>query len=462
MEQHAPALDLSASPLDASDIQGIVLQERPTPYLGAYFLLRIDDPSDGRQMLQRLLPHVTSAAHWHSPNDGAWLTVALTFAGLQRLGVPQASLDTFSPEFRAGMASRAEKLNDTEESSPAHWERPLGTSDVHVALAVFAPDAPTLETVLVAARAARQALPGVTVVYRQDVGMLPTGRTHLGYQDGISNPVIAGSGRTPLPGQSVIKAGEFLFGYHDESGAMPPMPQPEALGRNGSYLAFRKLHMRVATFRSYLHTAATDAADEALLAAKMVGRWPSGAPLVLAPTKDEPALGADPQRRSNFGYAADDPNGLKCPVGAHIRRAFPRDELGDLAANVNIHRMLRRGTVYGPPLPDGVLTDDGIDRGIVFSWLGASLSRQFEFVKSTWLESSIFNGLGDEKDPIAGNNDGSGTFTIPHSPIRRRLHDLPAFTITRGGEYCFVPSMHGLRWLADGEYVATGSSGSEH
>jgi deferrochelatase/peroxidase EfeB len=249
-----------------------------------------------RPHLQRLLPHVTPAARWQHPNDGAWLNVGLTYAGLQRLGLPQASLDSFAPEMRAGMAARAAILSDTGDSAPAHWERPLGSGDVHVALALFAATTEDLQGALGAARAAQQTLPGVTLAYQQDVGMLPNGRTQLGYHDGISNPIVEGSGRVPSPGERVIKAGEFLFGYPDESGVTPPMPQPAVLGHNGSYFAYRKLHMRVAAFRSYLRSVAANAEDEALLAAKLIGRWPSGAPLVLAPTQDDPALGADPQR----------------------------------------------------------------------------------------------------------------------------------------------------------------------
>jgi deferrochelatase/peroxidase EfeB len=111
--------------------------------------------------------------------------------------------------------------------------------------------------------------------------------------------------------------------------------------------------------------------------------------------------------------------------------------------------MIRRGTSYGPALPDGVLEDDGIDRGIVFVSAGAHLKRQFEFVRTQWLNDGIFFGAPDVKDPLVGPNDGSGTFTIPQRPIRRRLQDLPPFVATRGGEYFFVPGLRALRWLAE-------------
>ena len=132
-------------------------------------------------------------------------------------------------------------------------------------------------------------------------------------------------------------------------------PEPEMLGRNGSYVVFRKLHQRVAAFRQYLKANSTTVEDEELLAAKMMGRWRSGAPLVLAPDKDDPALGADMQRNNNFNYKEMDPHGYAVPLGAHIRRMNPRDT----AVNMNRRRIIRRGGTYGPPLPEGVLDDDG-------------------------------------------------------------------------------------------------------
>ncbi len=292
-------------------------------------------------------------------------------------------------------------------------------------------------------------LPGVAITWRLDVDRLPSGQTHFGYLDGISQPWIEGSPTPGSPGEArLLKAGEFVLGYPDETGQPPPMPQPDVLGRNGSFVALRKLHERVAAFRQFLAANAASPADEGLLAAKLVGRWPSGAPLALAPEADDPALAADPRRNDDFRYA-DDPLGLKCPIGAHIRQVNPRDALAGQAVEVAIHRILRRGGSYGPPLPDGVLEDDGADRGIVFMAIGTCLTRQFEFVVSQWLNDGNFAGLGSEKDAIAGVNDGTGTFTIPRRPIRRRLTGLPRFVTTRGGEYGFVPGIKALRWLAN-------------
>jgi deferrochelatase/peroxidase EfeB len=111
--------------------------------------------------------------------------------------------------------------------------------------------------------------------------------------------------------------------------------------------------------------------------------------------------------------------------------------------------MIRRGTAYGSPLPEGVLEDDGTDRGIMFLFIGTHLKRQFEFVQSEWVNDGVFIGAPPEKDPVSGANDGTGVFTLPRRPVRRRLQGLPQFVVTRGGEYCFIPGLRALRWLAD-------------
>jgi Dyp-type peroxidase family len=437
--------------LELDDIQNGVLHPRPLPYVATYILFRIDDRRAGREMLRRLIPDVASAADPTSPDRDAWLSVALTYQGLKVLGVPQASLDSFTPEFQQGMAARAELLGDVGQSSPDLWEKPLGTSDVHILMTAFSPDTSRRDDLLERARQASRHMAGVEVIYCQDAYMLPTGREAFGFKDGISNPAVEGSGIAGTnPQEQPLKAGEFVLGYLDETGVLPPMPQPDVLGRNGTYIAFRKLHQRVAAFRQYLSEQSSSAEEEELLAAKMVGRWRSGAPLALSPERDDPVLGADPSRNNNFLYHDDDPRGFQCPVGSHIRRANPRDAFKDELIGVNrLHRMIRRGTSYGPPLPAGVRQDDGAERGTVFVFVGTHLKRQFEFVQTQWVNGGVFVGAPEEKDPLIGPNDGSGVFTIPRAPVRRRIHSLPRFTVTRGGEYCFVPSLSALRWLSE-------------
>lgn len=436
--------------LEMNDIQSGVLRPRQTPYVATYMLFRIDDRADGHEMLKRLTPMIASAADATSPAGDAWAMVALSYHGLKALGVPQASLESFSPEFQQGMAARAEEIGDVGKNGPDHWERPLGSPEVHIAIAATAPDRTRLEQVLEREKRSYQELPGVTMIYRQDCSQLPTGREHFGFRDGIGQPAIEGSGLTGSnPQEAPLKAGEFVLGYLDEAGRLPPMPQPEVLGRNGSYVAFRKLHQNVAAFRRYLAAHATSTEEEEWLAAKMVGRWRSGAPLALSPEHDDPELGADPKHNNDFLYYDDDPKGFKCPPGSHIRRMNPRDHFKHEAVQVNRHRLLRRGMSYGPLLPEGVLEDDGVDRGIIFIFVGASLERQFEFVQSEWVNQGTFIGTPSEKDPINGTNDGTGMFTIPKQPIRQRLQGLSQFVTNRGGEYFFVPGLRALQWLAE-------------
>ena len=187
--------------LELDDIQGPVLRNRPLPYFGTYLLLRIDDPTHGREMLRLLTPRIASAANWHNPPDKVWINVALTFQGLKALGVPQASLESFSPEFQQGMAARAQAIGDLGESAPSNWEKPFGTQDVHVALAYTSGEEAALEHRLDLARTNLHDLPGVSIVYQLDTAMLPTVRTHFGYRDGVSTPLIEGSGSPGLPGQ---------------------------------------------------------------------------------------------------------------------------------------------------------------------------------------------------------------------------------------------------------------------
>jgi Dyp-type peroxidase family len=434
--------------VEIDDIQSGALHHRPTPYVGKYIFLRVDDRHAGRELLGRLLPAVDSGLPTPNPNHDAWVAVAFTWQGLRALGVPQDSLDSFPLEFRQGMAARADVLGDVGDSAPANWEAPFGTPDIHIAISAIAPDEARLEAALARARAALRERPGVAVIWQQDVRILPTGRTTLGFKDGISYPQIEGTG---IPGsnpqEAPVKAGEFILGYPDETGNLPPMPQPEVLGRNGTYAAIRKLHTRVAAWRQYLRANSASPEEEALLAAKMVGRWPSGAPLVLSPDHDDPELGADYRRNNDFLYRETDDRGFKCPAGAHVRRVNPRD--ADIIGVTRLHRIIRRGTTYGPPLPEGVLEDDGAGRGLVGVFLGAHLDRQFEFIKTDWVNDGNFIGYSGEQDPVAGHSGGTGVFTIPEQPVRRRIQNLPGFVVTRGGEYGFIPGLRALRWIAD-------------
>src|SRR3954453_14260035 len=163
--------------LELDDIQSGALHERPSPYVGTYLLLRIDDRAAGRELVRRLHGLVDAGRPSTDPDRDAWITAAFTYQGLEALGVPQPSLDGFAPEFRQGMAARAAELGDSGESSPEHWERPLGSPDVHIPLAAPPPAAGRLRAVVEKPRRAQKELAGVELIWRQDCYQLPTGRT---------------------------------------------------------------------------------------------------------------------------------------------------------------------------------------------------------------------------------------------------------------------------------------------
>jgi len=285
----------------------------------------------------------------------------------------------------------------------------------------------------------------------QDFGAQPGSRNPLGYKDSIGQPAIDGSGVEPLPGQGrPIKAGEFILGYPGEAGVPLPMPQPDLLGRNGTFVGLRKYQSRVGAFNRFLRENAQTAEEQDLLAAKLVGRWRSGAPLTLAPAQDDPALGEDPRRNNDFTYA-NDPHGLQVPFGAHMRRMNPRDTNLAQLTDVNLHRIIRRSTTYGSPYDPNATAerDDEVARGVYFIFLSARAMETIEFLQMEWINNGNFMNLGNERDPNVGLQDEQGTFTIPKEPVRRRIHGIETFNVLRGGEYLFMPSLSALRWLAE-------------
>jgi Dyp-type peroxidase family len=354
------------------------------------------------------------------------------------------------------MAARAAGLGDTGESAPERWEPGWLDPGVHVLVMLSAKTAAALEAHDRRLRAGLQD-GGLTVVLDQAGAALPGGREHFGFADGFSQPAIEGSGAPARPGQGApdgkggwrpIRAGEFILGYDDEENVLPPAPTPDQLGAKGSFLVFRKLHQDVAAFRAQLAAAAAVyPGGEELLAAKVVGRWRDGTPLDLAPNAPDPAIATDPARTTAFSYA-DDPDGRRCPVGAHVRRSNPRESMLFHGKLVNRHRLVRRGIPYGPPLPEGA-PDDGVDRGVLFMCLQASIARQFEFVQAQWLNDGNTFHLGDDQDVLIGaqDHDGPRKMTVPGRPPFF-LGPLSRVVTVRGGDYFFCPGLNGLRHLA--------------
>jgi Dyp-type peroxidase family len=439
---HAPMLDLH-------EIQATVLRPRPAPYFGTHVGLRIDDARAGRELLRRLIPHVDSAASW-SQARSSWLSVGISHAGLEALGVPQDSLRSFPEAFRVGMAARAAQLGDKGVNDPKNWEAPFGNRQIHVALSAFSDSMEKKQRMLTFAREQYEKLAGVSVVLTDHFGAQPGDLNSLGYKDGIDQPEIEGSGVPSRPGFGrPIKAGEFILGYPGEAGVPLPMPQPDVLGRNGTFVGLRKYQTRVGAFNRFLHANGSTEQERELLAAKLVGRWRSGAPLTLAPDVDDPALGADPKRNNDFDYA-NDTRGRQVPFGCHIRRMNPRDTELTRLSDINIHRLIRRGTTFGPAYDPNALStaDDEVPRGSYFLFISAKAMATIEFLQQEWINDGDFIGAGSERDPIIGLQEEGATFTIPREPVRHRIHGIETFNVLRGGDYFFMPSLSALSWLA--------------
>ena len=439
---HGPMLDLH-------EIQATVLRPRPAPYFGTHVGLRIDDAQAGREVLRRLIPHIDSAASWWQARS-TWLSVGISHAGLEALGVPRDSLQSFPEAFRVGMAARAPQLRDTGVNDPKNWEAPFDKGQVHIALSAFSDSEEKKRRVLAIAREQYEKLSGVSVLLSDDFGAQPGDLNSLGYKDGIDQPAIEGSGVELRPGYGrPIKAGEFILGYPGEAGVPLPMPQPDILGRNGTFVGLRKYQTRVGAFNRFLHAHASTEQERELLAAKLVGRWRSGAPLTLAPEVDDPALGADPLRNNNFDYATDK-RGRQVPFGCHIRRMNPRDTELTRLSDINIHRLIRRGTTFGAPYDANALSaaEDEVPRGAYFLFISAKAMATIEFLQQEWVNDGDFIGAGRERDPIIGLQEEGATFTIPQEPVRRRIHGIETFNVLRGGEYFLLPSLSALNWLA--------------
>ena len=434
--------------LEIDDIQHILLTRAPA-LNGQYVFLTFRNPAAGRAWLSAVVPRVHSARAMRETvaQDQRWVSVAFTWNGLRALGVDAASLATFPEEFRQGMVDRAQMLGDTGSNHPDNWLDGTASPELHAVAILFARNAAERARSILEHEKLLAACPGVVVRSTLELEATPPfdyAHDHFGYRDRISQPVIEGSGDEPTPGSGApLQAGEFILGYPDESGPGPALPQPPILSRNGSFMAYRRLEEHVGRFRDFLREHGGTQEGQELLAAKLMGRWRSGAPLVLAPERDDPELGADPQRNNDFGYKQQDPHGYAVPLGTHIRRLNPRDT----AANMNRRRMIRRGATYGPHLPPDAV-DDGKERGIAAFVICASLIRQFEFAQNVWINDKNFHELTNERDPIIGSHDGTLEFKIPKRPIRRTIRGLPAFTSVRGGSYFFLPGLNALRWLA--------------
>ena len=449
--------------IDRPDIQGDILEAYGNRYIHTvYVFLTIGDAVEGRAWLGERIPGVTTARRWQGPKPDSTFNIAVTHAGVLALGVPDHVAQSFSDEFIAGMAARNDELGDTGPSATEHWDAGLGTGAAHVLITINALSAETRDAALAALQSGIDPYPSISIACEQRAEMQADTREHFGFADGFSQPSIEGVSEDSAVGEGVREAktgwrplalGEFLLGHEDEESRtdrkrrLPSAPD-DPLGRNGTYMVWRKLYQDVALFRRTLRDASAVYADgdETKLMAKAVGRWPNGAPVTVWP--DAPPEQFDARRPgvNAFGYADTDQNGLGCPIGAHVRRSNPRDALGFDSRLTFRHRIIRRGMPYGPRLPEDSPGDDK-DRGLVFVCFNASISRQFESVQRQWLNDGNLFHLGADRDFLLGGDGGKMTIQGERPFF---LSPLAQFVITRGGEYLFVPSITALGAIADG------------
>lgn len=479
--------------VDFRDVQGLVRFGYKHLKSARYVVARVRQPMAARAWLSQA--QVTTAEYVQPPPSSA-LHVALTAAGLAAIGVAPAVRAAFSPEFLGGMADapRARRLGDVGVNDPSWWTWGGAAGVPHVLVLCFTRDAGSLDAFVTKSMgpAFADAFDVQQTLETSDLdGIEP-----FGFVDGLSQPTIdweqaTDPGSRVLDYSDVTALGEFVLGYANEYGkytdrplvhpdaastALPPAvddPAMKDVGRHGTYLVFRQLRQDVRTFWQFVHGAAGgDAAAMERLSSAMVGRTRAGAPLTTP---------ADPAHPNAFTFA-DDPGGLACPLGSHIRRANPRNTdypgrpmglakllaaLGasskgfrdDLVSPVRFHRVLRRGREYGSTLPpeDALqpAPPDDPERGIHFVCLNANIGRQFEFLQNAWLMNTGFADLRGETDPLVGGRDpvagcpAAADFTMPRRGAPAdRVTGLPQFVTVRGGEYFFLPGVSALRYLA--------------
>ena len=492
---------MSHEPVDMKDIQGIVRFGYSALTEACFLLLTVRDATAARAWLKSA--SVTTAEKLSKPPDTA-MQVAFTHEGLRALGVHEDVLAGFSAEFLSGMAgeeSRSRRLGDTDASSPAVWRWGGPGKVPHALVMVYAKPGQI--------DAWMQTIQGenwdaaFTLVDRLSTSDLQ-GMEPFGFKDGLSQPSLDWARQRDPQGDeleygNLLSLGEFLLGYPNEyskftdrpllpadapcSSVLPfaeDEPSMRDFGRNGTFLVFRQLHQNVRGFWRFVDEASgSNPQARQQLAEAMVGRGMDGTPLV--PVVSKPIGGIDPSAAATnqFTYTSD-PDGARCPFGAHIRRANPRtpdlpasndliSRLGhmlgfgnpryrdDVIASTRFHRIVRRGREYGEKLTPEDAIGDGPDpgeHGIHFIGIVGNILRQFEFVQNSWVMGTKFDALSDESDPLLGNRApiagrAANTFSRPNEAgLERRYVEVPQFVTVKGGAYFFLPSVSALRYLA--------------
>jgi Dyp-type peroxidase family len=434
----------------------------------------------------RLFKQVRNRRGYSGTLNSTWINVAFSYAGLAKLRDDAVLFADRS--FRSGLVGQAEALGD--RTDPGTWKVKDGDGyDAADVLIIVAADTEIdVEAEVNRVKELIEAAGGATQLggdekgkNRSDqmAGHEMAGHEHFGFLDGISQPGLRGRASadptdllTPRqnpqdrsqgkPGQELIWPGEFVFGYPDQDGSRDGnerggdssidgagYPRVPNWAQDGSYLVFRRFKQDVHQFHEFLQAEGKALGVSAtLVGARSIGRWPSGAPVMRAPTLDNTDLADNDCANNHFGFnkkteptagglnnecprdlfpvAAADPNGDVCPYTAHIRRTNPRDDVD--AAIRRRHRLLRRGICFGESSasrPDAP-SKDAVERGLLFLAYMTSIVDQFEFITKEWINNNDFPKKGAGADALLGQP--GKTWVVP-----------------TGGGYYFAPSVSALK-----------------
>jgi deferrochelatase/peroxidase EfeB len=493
-------MSVSTSTPNPANVQGFIVRGYTHPY-SCHLMFSFKAPNvtlNTKAFFADLYPKVQSGASWGTNKPLSMLNIGITYNGLTILGVAKTSQSTFPAEFQQGPWSQQsqQSLMDAGTSSPSTWwYNNFQNQDVHCVVHAYGltdndlAQIISLITTSATANGLTELLPlkdGDGRLYQSLVGNDPD-KIHFGYTDGISEPALGTPTSVATENQSDLD--NFVIGYPQFS-IIDPGPSanistnPEAqFALDGSYDAFRILYQDVVGFNNFLLQQATDPNNVAQLAflglnqdelvewfaAKLVGRWRNGSPLMLSPDAPSPATkdGED----FVYGQGNTDPNqfipsSLKCPFSAHTRVANPRDQtLTTGEGTATPPRILRRGMPYGPDLVSG--QNDSADRGLIGLFFCGSIAQQFEKLYG-WMNYNNFSPAPNysvahpPQDALLGNRvNGKYTsgmvtsFTIPfQNPATPTVQGslvisgLPQFIQTRGTAYCLLPSLTALQSLA--------------
>lgn len=465
--------------IDLTDVQGNVVRGFGRKYCaGRHFFLGVADAAGARRFLRRLAdgqgdgaPEVPSSEEWtEASRPDSCLNVGITWLGLGALGVPAGVLANFPQAFQDGPAVRARLssgrpndvgLGDIGESAPEGWV--VGgpwTPAIHVVVSLYARGAGLRDDASAALRA-EFAASGLTEHGYHDAHLLDRrDYVHFGYRDGIAQPQIDGGPAKPVPdSQPAMPTGDLLLGrdYENSFGGNYAGGLPGALVDNATYGAFRIASQDVQGFEALLGRWAGEAGiSKEQVAAKVMGRWRNGMPLVLYGNSPDPPPERPAHELNDFDYVASkgpppfegDPDGVLCPLGAHVRRLNPRG--APVMGKPHSRRIIRRNMPYGAEYDDR--RPDNVERGLIGYFLCADLEAQWEFMQRVWVNDDIAtHGVRGTREPIAGTQPpDAGTFTIPRADPDGscRLGGLRSLVRTRGSVYCLLPGLGGLRYLA--------------